>query len=129
MLPETEVHRRIKGRLNRISLHEPSELDRNPEMGGKSTSRRRGSAFHEPKSEMSVLVIPRILTADCLAGVLSKTKNEMVSLPFVDCEFSGLISFTRRRRSDSVFMGALLRCAQNVFRAVESFLASSQLPA
>ena len=35
VFPETEVHRRIKSRLNRISLHETSELDQNPEMGGK----------------------------------------------------------------------------------------------
>ena len=33
--PETEVRRRIKNRLNRISLHETSELDENPEMGGR----------------------------------------------------------------------------------------------
>ncbi|SEC95465.1 hypothetical protein [Bradyrhizobium erythrophlei] len=32
--PETEIRRRIKSRLPRISLHETSELDENPEMGG-----------------------------------------------------------------------------------------------
>jgi hypothetical protein len=34
--PETEVRRRIKNRSPRISLHETSELDENPEMGGKT---------------------------------------------------------------------------------------------
>lgn len=34
--PETEVRRRIKRRLPRISLHETSELDENPQMGGKT---------------------------------------------------------------------------------------------
>jgi len=34
--PETEVRRRIKSRLPRLSLHETSELDENPHMGGKT---------------------------------------------------------------------------------------------
>lgn len=34
--PETEVRRRIKRRLPRISLHDTSELDENPQMGGKT---------------------------------------------------------------------------------------------
>ncbi|UPJ49346.1 hypothetical protein IVB30_41515 [Bradyrhizobium sp. 200] len=34
--PETEVRRRIKSRLPRVSLHETSELDENPQMGGKT---------------------------------------------------------------------------------------------
>ena len=34
--PETEVRRRIKNRLPRISLHDTSELDDNPAMGGKT---------------------------------------------------------------------------------------------
>ncbi|MGN8544397.1 hypothetical protein ACQPTN_04910 [Bradyrhizobium sp. 13971] len=34
--PETELRRRIKSRSSRISLHETSELDENPEMGGKT---------------------------------------------------------------------------------------------
>lgn len=34
--PETEVRRRIKTRLSRLSLHETSELDENPHMGGKT---------------------------------------------------------------------------------------------
>ncbi|MDH2348146.1 hypothetical protein [Bradyrhizobium sp. SSUT77] len=34
--PETEVRRRIKSRLPRISLHETSELDENPHMGGQT---------------------------------------------------------------------------------------------
>jgi hypothetical protein len=34
--PETEIRRRIKSRLPRISLHETSELDENPEMGGRT---------------------------------------------------------------------------------------------
>ncbi|MGV7213935.1 hypothetical protein [Bradyrhizobium sp. UFLA05-112] len=34
--PETEIRRRIKNRLPRISLHETSELDENPEMGGRT---------------------------------------------------------------------------------------------
>jgi len=34
--PETEVRRRIKRRLPRISLHDTSELDENPKMGGKT---------------------------------------------------------------------------------------------
>lgn len=36
--PETEIRRRIKGRLPRISLHETTELDENPEMGGRTVS-------------------------------------------------------------------------------------------
>jgi hypothetical protein len=34
--PETEVRRRIKNRVSRISLHDTSELDGNPAMGGKT---------------------------------------------------------------------------------------------
>lgn len=34
--PETEVRRRIKRRLPRISLHDTSELDENPQMSGKT---------------------------------------------------------------------------------------------
>jgi hypothetical protein len=34
--PETEVRRRIKNHLPRISLHETSELDDNPEIDGKT---------------------------------------------------------------------------------------------
>jgi predicted nucleotidyltransferase len=34
--PETEVRRRIKSRLPRVSLHETSELDEHPHMGGKT---------------------------------------------------------------------------------------------
>lgn len=33
---ETEVRRRIKSRMPRISLHETQELDENPDMGGKT---------------------------------------------------------------------------------------------
>lgn len=36
--PETEIRPRIKGRLPRISLHETTELDENPEMGGRTVS-------------------------------------------------------------------------------------------
>jgi predicted nucleotidyltransferase len=37
--PGTEIRRRIKGRLRRISLHETSELDENPQMGGRTVYR------------------------------------------------------------------------------------------
>lgn len=37
--PEAEVRRRIKRRLPRISLHDTSELDENPQMGGKAVYR------------------------------------------------------------------------------------------
>ena len=47
--PETEVRRRIKNRLPRISLHETSELDENPQMGGKTVY-----AFTPPEDRKQV---------------------------------------------------------------------------